>query len=78
MLIGNGVSNSLSGGGGNDTLDGRAGDDSMAGGTRNDTYYAVHQNFPGQFGHIARAWSQRPGWDVRALGSSAAPGFAGF
>jgi glycosyltransferase involved in cell wall biosynthesis len=38
----------------------------------------VHQNFPGQFGHFARAWSARPGWDVRALGRDTAPGLPGF
>ena len=38
----------------------------------------VHQNFPGQFGHLVEAWSQRPGWDVRALGRDTAPGLAGF
>ncbi len=38
----------------------------------------VHQNFPGQFGHLAKAWAQRPGWEVRALGRDSAPGLAGF
>lgn len=38
----------------------------------------VHQNFPGQFGHLVRAWAQRPGWDVRALGRDTAPGLPGF
>jgi glycosyltransferase involved in cell wall biosynthesis len=38
----------------------------------------LHQNFPGQFGHLVRAWSQRPGWDVRALGRDTAPGLQGF
>jgi len=38
----------------------------------------VHQNFPGQFGHLVRSWAKRPGWDVRALGSEAAPGVPGF
>ena len=38
----------------------------------------VHQNFPGQFGHLVRAWAQRPGWDVRALGCESAPGLSGF
>ena len=38
----------------------------------------LHQNFPGQFGHLVRAWSQRPGWDVRALGRDTAPGLPGF
>lgn len=38
----------------------------------------IHQNFPGQFGHLTRAWATRPGWDVRALGSDTAPGLPGF
>ncbi len=38
----------------------------------------VHQNFPGQFGHLVQAWSQRPGWDVRGLGRDTAPGLPGF
>jgi hypothetical protein len=38
----------------------------------------VHQNFPGQFTHLAQAWTSRPGWDVRALGRSTAPGLPGF
>ncbi len=38
----------------------------------------IHQNFPGQFGHLVRAWAQRPGWDVRALGTETAPGLPGF
>ena len=38
----------------------------------------LHQNFPGQFGHLVRAWSQRPGWDVRAIGRYTAPGLSGF
>lgn len=38
----------------------------------------VHQNFPGQFGHLARAWSARPGWEVRALARDTAPGLTGF
>jgi len=38
----------------------------------------VHQNFPGQFSHLTRAWAQRPGWDVRALGRDTAPGLPGF
>ena len=38
----------------------------------------VHQNFPGQFGHMVLAWTQRPGWDVRALGRDTAPGLPGF
>ena len=38
----------------------------------------IHQNFPGQFGHLVTAWSARAGWDVRGLGSSEAPGLRGF
>jgi len=38
----------------------------------------IHQNFPGQFGHLTKMWSQRPGWDVRALGRDTAPGLQGF
>jgi Glycosyl transferase family 4 group len=38
----------------------------------------LHQNFPGQFGHLVKAWSQRPGWEVRALGRDTAPGLLGF
>ena len=38
----------------------------------------IHQNFPGQFGHLVKVWSKRPGWDVRALGRETAPGLPGF
>jgi glycosyltransferase involved in cell wall biosynthesis len=38
----------------------------------------VHQNFPGQFGHLVKAWAERPGWDLRGLGRETAPGLAGF
>ena len=38
----------------------------------------VHQNFPGQFGHLVQAWAARPGWQVRALGRDTAPGLPGF
>ena len=38
----------------------------------------IHQNFPGQFAHLVRTWSQRPGWDVRGLGRDTAPGLPGF
>jgi len=38
----------------------------------------VHQNFPGQFGRLVRAWSRRAGWEVRALGRDTAPGLAGY
>lgn len=34
----------------------------------------VHQNFPGQFRHVAKAWSQRPGWQVVGIGRETAPG----
>ncbi len=38
----------------------------------------LHQNFPGQFSHFVKAWSQRSGWDVRAIGRDTAPGLPGF
>ncbi len=38
----------------------------------------VHQNFPGQFGHLVRNWMTRPGWEVRALGRDTCPGLAAF
>jgi glycosyltransferase involved in cell wall biosynthesis len=38
----------------------------------------IHQNFPGQFGHLVRTWAQRPGWEVRALSRDTAPGLPGF
>lgn len=38
----------------------------------------LHQNFPGQFAQVARAWSRRPGWQVRAIGHIGAPGMPGF
>lgn len=38
----------------------------------------VHQNFPGQFGHMALTWAAHPDWDVRALGRETAPGLPGF
>jgi hypothetical protein len=28
----------------------------------------LHQNFPGQFGHLVKAWQQRPGWDAPCAG----------
>jgi glycosyltransferase involved in cell wall biosynthesis len=34
----------------------------------------IHQNFPGQFRHVAKAWSQRPGWQVVGIGRDTAPG----
>lgn len=38
----------------------------------------IHQNFPGQFVHLLRTWSERPGVQVRGLGRNTAPGLAGF
>jgi glycosyltransferase involved in cell wall biosynthesis len=38
----------------------------------------VHQNFPGQFGHLVKAWAGRAGWEVRGLGRDTAPGLPGF
>jgi glycosyltransferase involved in cell wall biosynthesis len=38
----------------------------------------VHQNFPGQFGHLVHAWASRSGWQVRGLGRDTAPGLPGF
>ncbi len=38
----------------------------------------IHQNFPGQFAHLVRTWSQRPGWEVRGLGRDSAPGLPEF
>ena len=37
----------------------------------------IHQNFPGQFRHIAQAWAARPGWQVLAIGRDTAPGVPG-
>ena len=34
----------------------------------------IHQNFPGQFRHVARQWSRQPGWQVVGLGRDTAPG----
>lgn len=34
----------------------------------------IHQNFPGQFRHVAKAWSERPGWQVVGIGRDTAPG----
>lgn len=33
----------------------------------------VHQNFPGQFVHLAPALAQMPGYEVRALGINQRP-----
>jgi len=37
----------------------------------------IHQNFPGQFKHIAQAWAARPGWQVIGIGREGCPGVAG-
>lgn len=37
----------------------------------------IHQNFPGQFRHVAQTWAQRPGWQVLGLGRDTAPGLPG-
>lgn len=37
----------------------------------------LHQNFPGQFRHVAQAWSRQPGWQVIGLGRDTAPGMPG-
>ena len=34
----------------------------------------IHQNFPGQFRHVAKAWSERPGWQIIGVGRDTAPG----
>ncbi|WIV97490.1 glycosyltransferase family 4 protein [Kinneretia aquatilis] len=34
----------------------------------------IHQNFPGQFRHVAQEWARRPGWQVVAIGRDTAPG----
>lgn len=36
----------------------------------------IHQNFPGQFRHLAKEWHRRPGWQVIGLGRDTAPGMA--
>ncbi|MEY4564261.1 MAG: hypothetical protein RLZZ618_3538 [Pseudomonadota bacterium] len=38
----------------------------------------IHQNFPGQFRHVAQAWAARPGWQVLAIGRDTAPGLPGI
>jgi glycosyltransferase involved in cell wall biosynthesis len=38
----------------------------------------LHQNFPGQFAHLIRSWSNRAGWTVRGIGRDTAPGLSGF
>jgi glycosyltransferase involved in cell wall biosynthesis len=37
----------------------------------------IHQNFPGQFKHMAPEWARRPGWEVIAIGRDTAPGLPG-
>jgi glycosyltransferase involved in cell wall biosynthesis len=37
----------------------------------------IHQNFPGQFKHVAKAWSARPGWQVVGIGREGCPDLAG-
>ncbi|WP_232346371.1 glycosyltransferase family 4 protein [Cupriavidus sp. USMAA2-4] len=37
----------------------------------------IHQNFPGQFRHIAADLAQSPGWRVLAIGRDTAPGMRG-
>jgi glycosyltransferase involved in cell wall biosynthesis len=37
----------------------------------------IHQNFPGQFRHVAQAWAARPGWQVVGVGHEGCPGLAG-
>lgn len=34
----------------------------------------IHQNFPGQFRHVATEWARRPGWRVIGIGRDTAPG----
>ena len=38
----------------------------------------IHQNFPGQFRHVAAAWSRLPGIELIGLGRDTAPGQAGI
>ena len=37
----------------------------------------IHQNFPGQFRHIAKHMVEQQGYDVRAIGREQAPGLSG-
>jgi glycosyltransferase involved in cell wall biosynthesis len=37
----------------------------------------IHQNFPGQFKHIAKAWAERSGWQVIGIGREGCPGLPG-
>lgn len=41
------------------------------------TVLFIHQNFPGQFRHIAADLAQSPGWQVMAIGRDTAPGMPG-
>jgi glycosyltransferase involved in cell wall biosynthesis len=34
----------------------------------------IHQNFPGQFRHVAQGWANQPGWQVIGIGRNTAPG----
>jgi len=34
----------------------------------------IHQNFPGQFHHMAETWAARPGWEVLGIGRDTCPG----
>lgn len=38
----------------------------------------IHQNFPGQFRHIAAHLARQPDWNVRAIGRETAPGLQGI
>ncbi|RZJ07107.1 MAG: glycosyltransferase [Rubrivivax sp.] len=38
----------------------------------------IHQNFPGQFRHVAKSWSERPGWQVIGISRDTAPGMPGL
>lgn len=37
----------------------------------------IHQNFPGQFRHVAAHLARQPGWQVLAIGRDSAPGLPG-
>lgn len=37
----------------------------------------IHQNFPGQFKHVAKAWAGRPGWQVVGIGREGCPDLPG-
>ncbi len=38
----------------------------------------IHQNFPGQFRHLAHAWLRKPGVQLMGMGRERAPGLPGF